>query len=127
MNSLIIAMYVAEMLDKWSAAAKFGLVFGGVFTLILVITKLFVIDIFEAPVNIAGSLSRYIKIATAVTIISGLFYGVFPKKEVVYIAMGAKVSEFAIGEIAKSTKLKKISDILEHKLDEILESYNKEK
>lgn len=100
---------------------------GSIASVILLIAKLFIIDILQEAQHIARKLTRLTRVVIIVTLIAGTFYAIFPKKEVVYIAMGAKVSEYAITEIAKSSKLQKISDILEHKLDEILESYTKEK
>lgn len=127
MNALIIGMYVAEMLDKWTKIAVFTIWLGGIASVILFIAKLFIIDILQEAQHIAKSLTRLTRVAIIVTLIAGIFYAIFPKKEVIYIAMGAKVGEYAITEIAKSSKLQKISDIIELKLDEILESYTKDK
>lgn len=123
MNALIIGMYVAEMLEKWTIIAKLLANVGIVCTLLLLIGKCFVLDIMQEAQHIKSSLNKYIRVCATVAIISGFFYVIFPKKEVVYIAMGAKVGEYAVNEIAKSSKLQKISEILDKELDDILAKY----
>lgn len=127
MNALIIGMYVAEMLDKWTKLAVSVMYIGSIITVILIAGKLFIIDILQEVQHIAKQLTTYIKIVATISLIAGLFYAIFPKKEVIYIAMGAKVGEYAITEIAKSSKLQKISEILDQKLDEIIADYKKDK
>lgn len=127
MNTLIIGMYVAEMLDKWTKLAVSLMYIGSIITAILLIGKILIIDILQEAQQVAKQITTYIKVVAAVSLVAGLFYAIFPKKEVIYIAMGAKVGEYAITEIAKSTKLQKISEILDQKLDEILENYKKDK
>lgn len=127
MNALIIGMYVAEMLDKWTKLAVSTMYIGSIITVILIVGKLFIIDILQEVQHIAKRLTTYIKVVATISLIAGLFYAIFPKKEVIYIAMGAKVGEYAITEIAKSSKLQKISEILDQKLDEIIADYKKDK
>ena len=122
MNALIIGMYVAEMLEKWAMIAKLLTNVGIVCTLLLLIGS-FMLDITQEAQHIKSSLNRYIRVCATITIVAGVFYVIFPKKEVVYIAMGAKVGEYAISEIAKSSKLQKISEILDKELDDILAKY----
>lgn len=122
MNALIIGMYVAEMLEKWTIIAKLLANVGIVCTILLLI-GCFMLDITQEAQHIKSSLNKYIRVCATVTIISGFFYVIFPKKEVVYIAMGAKVGEYAVNEIAKSSKLQKISEILDKELDDILAKY----
>lgn len=127
MNALIIGMYVAEMLDKWTTIAKWLAFICSIASVILIMAKFFVLDIVREVQYIANTLGKYIKIVTTIAIISGFFYAIFPKKEVIYIAMGAKVGEYAVTEIAKSSKLQKISEILDKELDDILAKYEKDK
>lgn len=127
MNALIIGMYVAEMLDKWTIIAKWLAYICSITSIILIMAKFFVLDIIQEGQHIADTLSKYIKVAATIAIISGFFYAIFPKKEVIYIAMGAKVGEYAVTEIAKSAKLQKISEILDKELDDILAKYKKDK
>lgn len=126
--SLVLFIYLAEMISKLMFFIKILMFFSFLFTALFVLI-MFIISADEDVVKnrkerIVDKLFKYSKHSSIVLISSIIVYLSVPSEKTMYLMAGAYIGqEVATSEIV-SEKLNKINKIIDLKLDEIINEYS---
>ena len=121
MNTIIVFLYLAEFIGKICNISLIGLI---LFALMIIAGFLFIL--LEKSTEYAADDELIIGLSGKIKKLSIMFFvclSVFiltPSKTFIYTALGLKVGEYSVSSLVDTEKFKKVSQIIDLKLDEVL-------
>ena len=121
MNTLILWLYLAELLDNLKEVGIFfTFVFGGLFAFFCAC-----FFITEQGDEYKKMFKSYAKKMILPFILCGLLAIFCPTSKFIYMAIGLKTAEFSIEKISETDEIIKVRKLLNLKLDELLQKSQK--